>query len=489
MTPPYEIPEGTPEGSPDESPDGFPDGFPDTIVAIASPAGRGAVGVIRVSGAEVPRIAVEILGALPAPRVALLRPFRDEDGTALDEGLALYFPAPASFTGEPVLELQGHGGAFILDRLLQRVLKLGVRMARPGEFSERAFLNGKMDLTQAEAVADLIDAGTSAAARAAVRSMQGEFSARIHGLQAQLTDLRVYVEAAIDFPDEEIDFLSNATLQQRLSQVFAAFDSITAAARQGTLLREGLNVVIAGKPNAGKSSLLNRLAGDDIAIVTDLPGTTRDLLRQQVHFDGLPVNLIDTAGLRTAVDVVEEEGIRRAKAEMQRADRVLYVVDATLGFDVKLGLDLTLGVDAMTDRALATELEILAPNVPVTWVINKIDLLGAAARCEVSAGVTRVLLSAQTGDGIALLRDHLKQSAGYRDVESGALSARRRHLDALRRASDLTQRAADTLRTTQAFELFAEDLRLAQRDLSEITGDVTSEDLLGEIFGSFCIGK
>jgi tRNA modification GTPase len=449
-----------------------PYGTPDTIVAIASPAGRGAVGVVRLSGAEVPRVAVEILGVLPPARVACLRRFLDERGAALDEGLALYFPAPASFTGEHVLELQGHGGAFIMDSLLQRVLALGTRMARPGEFSERAFLNGKMDLTQAEAVADLIDAGTTAAARAAVRSMQGEFSARIHGLQAQLMDLRAYVEAAIDFPDEEIDFLSNTALQQRLSRVFAAFDSITAAARQGALLREGLNVVIAGKPNAGKSSLLNRLVGDDIAIVTALPGTTRDLLRQQVHFDGLPVNLIDTAGLRMAVDVVEEEGIRRAKAEMQRADRVLYVVDATLA-----------------DQALPTELELLAPNVPVTLVINKIDLLGAPARCEVGAEVTRLFLSAQTGDGIALLRDHLKQSAGYRDVESGALSARRRHLDALKRASDLVQQAADTLRSSQAFELFAEDLRLAQRNLSEITGDVTSEDLLGEIFGSFCIGK
>jgi tRNA modification GTPase len=445
---------------------------PDTIVAIATPAGRGAVAILRLSGAKVPRIAAEILGAIPAPRSASLRRFLDEQGTALDEGLALYFPAPASFTGEHVLELQGHGGAIVMDRLLKRVLALGTRMARPGEFSERAFLNAKMDLAQAEAIADLIDAGTNAAARAAVRSMQGEFSARIHGLQAQLTELRAYVEAAIDFPDEEIDFLSSSALHQRLSQVFAAFDSITAAARQGALLREGLNVVIAGKPNAGKSSLLNRLVGDEIAIVTNLPGTTRDLLRQQVHFDGLPVNLIDTAGLRVAVDVVEEEGIRRAKAEMQRADRVLYVLDATV-----------------TDQTLPAELDALAPAVPITVVINKIDLLGSAARLEVDTEVTRVFLSARTGDGLELLRDHLKQSAGYRDVESGALSARRRHLDALSRANDLIQRAAETLRTTRAFELFAEDLRLAQRSLSEITGDVSSEDLLGEIFGSFCIGK
>jgi tRNA modification GTPase len=444
----------------------------DTIVAIASPAGRGAVGVIRISGADVPRVAIALLGALPIPRVAQLRRFHDVDGNALDEGLALYFPAPASFTGEHVLELQGHGGAFIVDRLLHRVLGMGVRMARPGEFSERAFLNGKMDLAQAEAVADLIDAGTTAAARAAVRSMQGEFSARIRELQSQLTELRVYVEAAIDFPDEEIDFLSDPALQDRLSRVFAGFDSITAAARQGALLREGLNVVIAGAPNAGKSTLLNRLVGDDVAIVTNLPGTTRDVLRQQVHLDGLPVNLIDTAGLRMAADVVEQEGIRRAKLEMQRADCVLYVWDASLGHPPPVA-----------------ELEQLPPAVPVVFVMNKIDLLGAPPRLESDAGFTHVFLSAQTGAGIELLRVHLKASAGYQDAESGALSARRRHLDALRRARDLVQSAAETLREVHAIELFAEDLRLAQRNLSEITGDVSSEDLLGEIFGSFCIGK
>ena len=445
---------------------------PDTIVAVASPPGRGAVGVIRLSGPEVPRIAVQLLGALPAPRVACLRSFKNADGAALDAGLALYFPQPASFTGEHVLELQGHGGAVIVDSVLRRVLALGVRLARPGEFSERAFLNGKMDLAQAEAVADLIDAGSAAAARAAVRSMQGEFSARINGLQAELTALRVYVEAAIDFPDEDIDFLASTAWRDKLSRVFIEFDAISAAARQGALLREGVTVVIAGKPNAGKSSLLNRLAGDEIAIVTDFPGTTRDLLRQQIHLDGLPVNLIDTAGLRTAADVVEVEGIRRAKAQMQRADRVLYVVDATLA-----------------DDALPAELEALPPQVPVTWVLNKIDLLGTHAHAQTVAGVTRISLSAHTGEGLALLREHLKTAAGYRDADSGALSARRRHLVALGRAKDWVGRAADTLRTTEAFELFAEDLRLAQRSLSEITGDFTSDDLLGEIFGSFCIGK
>jgi tRNA modification GTPase len=448
-----------------------PYGIPDTIVAIATPAGRGAVGIVRLSGAETPRIAIQILGELPAARTACVRRFVDAGGTTLDVGLALYFPAPSSFTGEPVLELQGHGGAQVQDELLRRALSLGARMARPGEFTERAFLNGKLDLAQAEAVADLIDSGTAAAARAAVRSMQGEFSAHIHGLQAQLTELRAYVEAAIDFPDEEIDFLSGDALESRLSRVFAAFDSIAAAAHRGALLREGLNVVIAGKPNAGKSSLLNRLVGADVAIVTALPGTTRDVLRQQVHLDGLPVNFIDTAGLRTAADVAEEEGIRRARAQMQDADRVLYVQDATLA-----------------ELALPEEIRELPSAVPVTVVNNKIDLLGLVPRVEAYGGRTRLFVSAQTGAGLDLLREHLKTGAGYH-AEAGAFSARRRHLDALTRARELVVRAAETLRATQACELFAEDLRLAQRALGEITGDFTSDDLLGEIFGSFCIGK
>ena len=416
------------------------------------------------------------MGALPAPRSACLRRFRDADGSALDEGLALYFPAPASFTGEHVLELQGHGGAYVMDSVLQRVLALGARMARPGEFSERAFLNGKLDLTQAEAVADLIDAGSRDATRAALRSLRGEFSARVHELQAQLTELRVYVEAAIDFPDEEIDFLSDQALKQRLAQVFAAFHSISAAARQGALLREGLNVVIAGKPNAGKSSLLNRLAGEDIAIVTELPGTTRDLLRQQVHLDGLPVNIVDTAGLRIAADIVEAEGIRRAKVEIQRADRVLYVVDGAA----------QLNTDSVE---LTPQFADLPPEVPVTWVMNKIDLLGLPPAIIGGGVATRIYLSAHTGVGLDLLRDHLKAVAGYDSVGSGAFSARRRHLDALLRAKDLVTAAAAALRETRAFELFAEDLRLAQRALSDVTGEMTNDELLGEIFGSFCIGK
>jgi tRNA modification GTPase len=452
---------------------------PETIVAIASAPGRGAVGVIRVSGPQVPEIATAVLGSLPGPRQARLASFLDAQGDAIDQGVALYFPFPRSFTGEHVLELQGHGGTLVLDLLLQRLLELGCRMARPGEFSERAFLNGKMDIAQAEAIADLIGAGTAAAARAAVRSLQGEFSARIDDLKTQITGLRVYVEAAIDFPDEEIDFLSDRSLRQRLSGVFEGFDSLSQAARQGAMLREGLTVVIAGRPNAGKSSLLNRLAGEEVAIVTDLPGTTRDVLRRQVHLDGLPLNLVDTAGLRPAADVVEAEGVRRARQEIARADRVLYILDeATAG---AAGGDLA----ALGEQ----ELEGLPAGVPITLVFNKIDLIGAAPALDAAAFPPRVFISALTGAGIPLLRSHLKAAAGYLDSDSGALSARRRHLDALTRARGHVQCAAETLNSTRAFELFAEDLRLAQHALGEITGEFTSEDLLGEIFGSFCIGK
>jgi tRNA modification GTPase len=456
---------------------------PDTIAAIASAAGRGAVGVIRVSGPSVPQLALGILGALPAPRRARLSSFLDAQGRSMDEGLALYFPAPASYTGEHVLEIQGHGGALVVDMLLQRLLELGCRMARPGEFSERAFLNGKIDIAQAEAIADLIDAGTAAAARAAVRSLQGEFSARIGDLKSGITALRTYVEAAIDFPDEEIDFLSDQALRGRLAAVFAAFESITAAARQGALLREGLRVVIAGKPNAGKSSLLNNLAGEEIAIVTDVPGTTRDVLRQHVHLDGLPLNLVDTAGLRAAVDAVEVEGVRRAKNEMAQADRVLYVLDSGAGAGAGAG------TGTGDPESWAADLERLPAAIPVTLVFNKIDLTDGRARLDETAVPPRVFLSARTGAGLDLLRTHLKTAAGYRETDSGAFAARRRHVDALNRARRHVQSAADILSTTRAFELFAEDLRLAQHALGEITGEFTSEDLLGEIFGSFCIGK
>ena len=455
----------------------------DTIVAIASAPGRGAVGVIRVSGPDVPDIAIAVLGKLPAARVARVANFLDADGQPLDRGLALYFPAPASYTGEHVLELQGHGGAFVLDLLLQRLLQLSCRMARAGEFSERAFLNGKIDIAQAEAIADLIDAGTSAAARAAVRSMQGEFSAHIHALQAQITGLRTLVEAAIDFPDEELDLVPGSLPGDRVENILTAFDAITAAARQGALLREGLNIVIAGKPNAGKSSLLNRLVGDDIAIVTDQPGTTRDVLRQQVHLDGLPLNLIDTAGLRTTADVVEAEGVRRAFAELGRADRVLYILDAAAANSPN-------AVSAGGGAAdLAAELKDLPSGVPVTLVFNKIDLVGAPASADEIQEPPQVFLSAKTGEGLDLLRAHLQARAGYRSGDAGALSARRRHLDALERARSCVVQAADTLSKSRAFELFAEDLRRAQLALGEITGEFSSDDLLGQIFSSFCIGK
>jgi tRNA modification GTPase len=440
---------------------------PDTIAAIASAPGRGAVGMLRVSGPEVPRIARAVLGSLPAARRAHLGRFRDAEGASIDAGIALYFPAPASFTGEDVLELQCHGGVLVMDLLLRRLLELGARMARAGEFSERAFLNGKMDIAQAEAVADLIEAGTEAAARAAVRSMQGEFSARITALIALITDLRVHVEAAIDFPDEDIDFLAAPAITSRLQHVLEAFDSIQAAARQGALLREGLTVVIAGKPNAGKSSLLNALTGEDVAIVTPAPGTTRDVLRQQLHLDGLPLNLVDTAGLRSAGDAAEAEGIRRARGEMRRADRICYVVDGS-------------------DHGAAED---LPSGVPVTVIHNKIDLTGAEARADEQAVPPRIYLSARTGAGVDLLRAHLKSRVGYLGAESGVFAARRRHLDALQRARALTDSAAGASGESRGFELFAEDLRLAQAALGEITGEVTSEDLLGAIFAGFCIGK
>jgi tRNA modification GTPase len=445
----------------------------DTIAALATPPGRGGIGVIRVSGPLAATIAREILGELPRPRRAVLRPFRDADGRPLDTGLALYFAAPTSFTGEDVLELHGHGGPVVMDMLLARILQLGARIAEAGEFSRRAFLNDKLDLAQAEAIADLIDSGSVEAARAALRSMQGEFSIAVNSLTEAVTETRMHVEAAIDFPEEEIDFLADAALRARIDGAIELCAQIAAKARQGALLREGMTVVIAGRPNAGKSSLLNRLAGYDAAIVTAIPGTTRDVLRERIAIDGMPLHVADTAGLREEADVVEAEGIRRAHQEMTRADRILYVVDGQRGAE-----------PGDVERELAS----LPTDVPVTVVINKIDLLAMTSRYEQSQP-PRLYVSAITGEGMDLLREHLKECMGFQGADAGTISARRRHLDALARADRHLQEARRQLLEQRAGELMAEELRQAQQALAEITGEFTSDDLLGRIFSSFCIGK
>ena len=449
----------------------------DTIVAPATAPGRGGIGVVRLSGPGVPVIAAALLGGrLPEPRRATLATFRDGAGEAIDSGLALYFPAPHSYTGEAVLELHGHGGPAVLASLVARAIELGARRAEPGEFTRRAYLNDKLDLAQAEAVADLIDAGSQAAARAALRSLQGAFSAEVHGLVEGLIELRVWVEAAIDFPEEDIDFLADPALAARVEALRARFDAVTQAARQGRVLRDGLTVVIAGRPNAGKSSLLNALAGHEAAIVTDLPGTTRDVVREQLDLDGLPLQVLDTAGLRVAgegpADVVEAEGIRRTRAEIARADRVLFVVDAATDP----------AATAYTDERAT-----LPEGVPVTLVFNKVDL-PTALEVVVPGVDAQLRLSARTGEGLAALRAHLQAAIGYSPTDTGAVSARARHLEALTRARAALE-AACALLAQRRGELVAEELRLAQRALGEITGEFTSDDLLGRIFGSFCIGK
>ena len=444
----------------------------DTIAAIATPPGRGGIGIVRVSGPKAAVIAEALTGRLPQARRASLREFRDEEGRALDSGLVLFFPGPDSFTGEDVLELHGHGGAVVPDLVLKRVLELGARLARPGEFSERAFLNDKLDLAQAEAIADLIDSGSEQAARAAMRSLNGEFSLRVARLVEDITVLRAYVEAAIDFPDEEVDFLTEGDVAGRLDAIRDAFEALAAAARQGSLMREGLAVVIAGRPNAGKSSLLNALAGHEAAIVTDIPGTTRDLLRERLDLDGLPLHLTDTAGLRESGDAVEQEGVRRAWGEMEKADRVLLVVDATLGLTSE-------------DQTL---IESMPRAIPLTVIYNKIDLTGQRPAEDELDGIASVWLSAQYGLGLDLLRAHLKRAAGYQQTGEDGFTARRRHLDALKRAREHLEEAVGHIQTG-AGELLAEELRLTQLCLNEITGEFTSDDLLGKIFSSFCIGK
>lgn len=444
----------------------------DTIAALATAPGRGGVGIIRVSGARAAEVAETILGRLPPPRYAEYLPFRDEQAVTLDEGIALYFVGPNSFTGEDVLELQGHGGPVVMDLLLQRVLSLGVRMAQPGEFSQRAYLNDKLDLAQAEAIADLIDASSVQAARSALRSLQGEFSNKVNALVEQLILLRMYVEAAIDFPEEEIDFLADAKIGQDLESICQQHTEIMQQAQQGSIIREGMRVVIVGRPNAGKSSLLNALAGRESAIVTDIPGTTRDVLREQIHIDGMPLHIIDTAGLRESVDKVEQIGIQRAWTEMEQADRILMVVDDQAG----------LGIE---EQKLMTQ---LPASVGVTLVRNKIDLSGLQVGSEQTDAYVELALSAQTGEGLDLLVEHLKHCIGYQAAGVGSFMARRRHLDALHRAEAYLQSAEHQL-SIGAGELLAEELRQAQQALSEITGEFSSDDLLGRIFSSFCIGK
>ena len=449
---------------------------PDTIAAVATvapPPGRGGVGIIRVSGSKVVEIATQMLGHCPIPRHADYLPFKDNRGDVIDNGIALYFPNPHSFTGEDVLELQGHGGPVVLDMLLSTVLSLGVRPARPGEFSERAFLNGKLDLAQAEAIADLIDSSSEQAARSAVRSLQGEFSRQVHELVQKLIELRIYVESAIDFPEEEIDFLSEGNVAERLKQVQTQLADVKAAAKQGCLLKEGMTLVIAGQPNAGKSSLLNALAGQERAIVTDIPGTTRDVLREEINIDGMPVHIVDTAGLRESSDQVEQEGIRRAWDEISRADRVLLVVDEGMGVTGK-------------DQQILAK---IPENLPVSLIRNKVDLYYNKYPIIIKEVGEEILISAKTGQGVDQLRQHLKSVMGFEGASEGGFMARRRHLDAIDRAEEHLQTGRRQLETSRAGELLAEDLRQAQEALSEITGEFHSDDLLGEIFSSFCIGK
>lgn len=429
---------------------------------------------MRLSGPLVPDIARAMAGRLPRPRRATLADFRDGGGEVIDSGIALYFPAPRSFTGEDVLEMQGHGGAFVLQRLQRRALELGARAARPGEFSERAFLNDKLDLVQAEAIADLIESGTEAAARAAQRSLQGAFSARIEALQQELTALRVFVEAAIDFPDEEIDFLAESDVNARVAAVHEMLRDLLRDARQGRLLRDGIVLAIIGEPNVGKSSLLNALSGQDSAIVTDIPGTTRDVLRESIDLEGIPVHVADTAGIRETDDRIEAEGVRRARQALATADIVLLLEDASLA-----------------PGAAGPPIELPA-SVTCLQVANKSDLLDPA-ELEVrraAAGAERLWISARTGAGLDGLRARIREAAGAGErLAGGTFSARQRHVDALRRVGEHLHAGQRVMQEQRAGELLAEELRLAQQALGEITGEMLPDDLLGEIFASFCIGK
>jgi tRNA modification GTPase len=446
----------------------------DTIVARATPPGIGGIAVVRISGSRVRDIAMKMLGRLPPQRQAVLAGFRDPAGQMLDQGIAIYFAAPRSFTGEDVLELHGHGGAAVVAGLVDAAVRLGARLAQPGEFSRRAFLNGKLDLAQAEAIADLVASASTQAAKAALRSLSGAFSNAVGELQEKLDKLRMHVEAAIDFPEEEIDFLSDRALVARADDCAAAFLRLLEGANVGRVLRDGYRIVIIGRPNAGKSSLLNRLSGQESAIVTEVAGTTRDILREQINIDGLVVELVDTAGLRDDPDRIEAEGIRRAREALASADAVLWIRDSSLPQQ-------SAGRNDNTP-------EDIPPDIPCIIVRNKIDLSGAAAGLE-QRRPPIVALSAKTGAGFDVLRSQLRELAGYRDLGEGAFTARQRHLDALDRARAHFDAGRKALQHTRAGELFAEELRLSQQALSEITGEHSSDELLGRIFSEFCIGK
>jgi tRNA modification GTPase len=451
----------------------------DPIVAIATAPGRGGIGIVRVSGSDLGPVIEGVLGGrVPSPRHATVCAFLDSCGAVIDQGIALHFPAPHSYTGEDVLELQGHGGPVVLRLLVARCLEagraIGLRVAEPGEFTRRAFLNDRLDLAQAEAVADLIDASTEAAARSAARSLTGEFSRAIHGLTGQLTELRALVEATLDFPEEEIDFLEKADAAGRLQRVRAALDEVLHRARQGALLRDGLHVVLVGAPNVGKSSLLNALAGEEVAIVTAVPGTTRDRIARQIQIGGLPLDIIDTAGVRETTDEVETLGIARTLAEVERADVVLHLVDALR--------------PSADEDVLARVTARVGRGVPLLTVVNKIDLTGAAPRSEADT----VYLSARDGQGIDLLRERLYRLAGWDRTADGenVYLARERHLQALVQArTHLEAAVGHAAQRDAVLDLFAEELRLAQNQLASITGEFSADDLLGVIFSRFCIGK
>ncbi len=441
----------------------------DTIVAIATPPGNGGVGIIRLSGPQSLAIAQQITGKSPLPRQALYSCFKAQDTTTLDSGIVLYFPAPNSFTGEEVVELQGHGGQIVCQMVLNRTLECGARMARPGEFSERAFLNNKIDLVQAEAIADLIEGSTEQSVKSAQKSLQGAFSDQINTLLDELIELRVYVEAAIDFVDEEIDFLSDGIVEHRIANISQQLQSILKTAQQGRLLRDGMTLVLAGKPNAGKSSLLNTLAGYEAAIVTEIAGTTRDVLKERIQIDGMPIHIIDTAGLRDSDNLVEQEGIRRAHQEIKQADEILLIID-------------------INDPDIQTIEQTLPEKSKITRIYNKIDLTRHAPEIKQTTQGTEIYLSIKKKLGIELLTEHLKSTMGYSGRDETIFIARTRHIEALKTTLDFITHAQIQLQTGSG-ELVAEDLRQAQNSLAEITGAFSSDELLGKIFGAFCIGK